>query len=214
MTRLRRCTSASSRRNILPGLPLLPWQVFVLATLLSFEKTYRRTPLFTEGWISCAKKNGKTRLASTVALWGLICDQEQYPDVFSAATKKEQSRLVWRDAKRAVQDNPELCAHVKRWSGALAVPETDGNFTPLSSDEKSMDGLRPSTLIADEVAFWGNREQWDKLIKGTVSRVSPLTFAVTTAVKRISLHSASSHWAKRFCVASSKMIRRSLPSLR
>jgi phage terminase large subunit-like protein len=162
------------------GLILLPWQVFVLANIFGWKKpTGARR--FTEAWVSCAKKNGKTRLASCVALWGLVADCEKYPDVFSAATKKEQSRLVWRDARRAVQDNPELSAHVQRWAGALAIRDTDGSFTPLSSDEKSMDGLRPHVIIADEVAFWADREQWDKLVKGTVSRVSPLTFAVTTA---------------------------------
>jgi len=162
------------------GLKLLPWQIFVLANVYGFKKPSgaRR---YVEAWLSTGKKSGKTRLASVVALFGLICDQEKYPDVFSAATKKEQSRLVWRDGKRCVQDNPELNAHVQRWAGALAVKDTDGSFTPLSSDEKSMDGLRPSTIIADEVSFWGDRDQWDKLAKGVVSRVQPLVFAVTTA---------------------------------
>jgi phage terminase large subunit-like protein len=162
------------------GLKLLPWQVFVLANCYGFKKPSgaRR---YVEAWVSTAKKSGKTRLASCVALWGLIADQEKYPDCFSAATKKEQSRLVWRDAKRCVQDNPELAAYVQRWAGSLSVKDTDGSFTPLSSDEKSMDGLRPSTIIADEVAFWGDREQWDKLAKGVVSRIQPLVFAVTTA---------------------------------
>lgn len=162
------------------GLRLIAWQTFVLANVFGWKKPSgaRR---FTEAWVSCAKKNGKTRLASTVALWGLVADQEKYPDVFSAATKKDQSRLVWRDAKRAVQDNEFLRDHVKCWSGALQISDTDGMFTPLSSEEKSMDGLRPSTIIADEVAFWGDREQWDKLSKGVVSRVQPVVFAVTTA---------------------------------
>ncbi|MGA7292962.1 MAG: terminase large subunit, partial [Terriglobales bacterium] len=162
------------------GLKLLPWQVFCLVNIYSFKKPSgaRR---FTEAWISCSKKNGKTRLASVVALWGLIADQEKYPDCFAAATKKEQSRLVWRDAKRCVQGSYELNLHVQRWAGALSVKDTDGSFVPLSSDEKSMDGLRPSTIIADEIAFWGDREQWDKLAKGVVSRIQPLVFAVTTA---------------------------------
>lgn len=161
-------------------LMLLPWQVFVLANLFGFKKPSgaRR---YVEAWLSTAKKSGKTRLASVVALFGLVADCEKYPDVFSAATKKEQSRLVWRDAKRCVQDSAELSAHVQRWAGALSVRDTDGSFTPLSSDEKSMDGLRPSTIIADEVAFWGDRTQWDVLCKGVVSRVQPLVFAVTTA---------------------------------
>jgi phage terminase large subunit-like protein len=159
---------------------LLPWQVFTLANIFGWKKPSgaRR---FTEAWVSCAKKNGKTRLASCVALFALVADCEKYPDIFSAATKKEQSRLVWRDAKRCVQDNPELREHVQRWAGALAVKDTDGSFTPLSSDEKSMDGLRPHVIIADEVSFWADRTQWDTLVKGIVSRIQPLTFAVTTA---------------------------------
>lgn len=162
------------------GLKLMAWQVFVLSNVFGFKKPSgaRR---FTEAWISTAKKCGKTRLASCVALFGLVADCEQYPDVFSAATKKEQSRLVWRDAKRCVQDNIELASHIQRWSGSLAVSATDGSFTPLSSDEKSMDGLRPSVILADEVSFWSDRTQWDSLTKGVVSRVQPLVFAVTTA---------------------------------
>lgn len=162
------------------NLALLPWQVFVLANIFGWKKPSgaRR---FTEAWLSTAKKSGKTKLASVVALWGLVCDQEKYPDVFSAATKKDQSRLVWRDAKRTVQDNAELREYVRCWAGALQVAATDGTFTPLSADEKSMDGLRPHFILADEVAFWDSREQWDKLVKGLVSRIQPLVLALTTA---------------------------------
>ncbi len=163
-------------------LQLLPWQVFCLANIFGWKKPSgaRR---FTEAWVSTAKKNGKTRLASVVALWFLICDQEKYPDVFCAATKKEQSRLVWRDARRCVTGNPMLLAHVQRWAGVLAVKSTDGNLTPLSSDTKSMDGLRGSAILCDEVAMWDDRAHFDALVKGVVSRVQPLVFAITTAGK-------------------------------
>jgi phage terminase large subunit-like protein len=162
-------------------LKLLPWQVFVLANVFGWKKGeagYRR---FVEVLLSVAKKNGKTKLSSVVALWGLIADCEKHPEVYSAATKREQARIVWRDAKRAVGDNAELFAYVKRWAGELAVPATDGFFQPLSSDEKSMDGLRPHFIICDEVSFWDSRDQWDKLAKGVVSRDQPLVFAITTA---------------------------------
>jgi phage terminase large subunit-like protein len=162
------------------GLPLMPWETRILVSIFGFKKPSgaRR---FTEAWVSCGKKNGKTALASTVGLWMLICDQEKFPDIFSAATKRDQSRLVWRDGKRAVLANPELNSNVQRWAGALSVKETDATWTPLSADEKSMDGLRPHAILADEVAFWSDRDQWDKLSKGVVSRVQPLVFAVTTA---------------------------------
>ena len=162
------------------GLKLMPWQIFCLANIFGWKRPSgaRR---FTEAWISCAKKNGKTALASTVALWGLIADGEKFPDVFAAATKKDQSRLVWRDAKRAVKESEQLREYVTALTGALVVKGSDGSFTPLASEEKSLDGLRPSFIIADEVSFWGGREQWDTLTKGVVSRVQPLVLAVTTA---------------------------------
>jgi phage terminase large subunit-like protein len=160
----------------------LPWQVFILANLFGW-KMPSGTRRFSEAWVSCGKKSGKTRLCSCIALFGLVADQEKYPEIYSAATKKEQARLVWRDAKRAISNSPELQKRVKRWSGSLAVAETDGSFEPLSSDTKSMDGLRPHFIIADEVAFWEDREQWDKLTKGVVSRPQPLTVAITTAGK-------------------------------
>lgn len=161
-------------------LPLMTWQVWVLSSIFGWKKPsgLRR---FTEAWVSMAKKNGKTALASTIGLWGLICDQEQYPEVYSTATKKEQARLIWRDARRAVADHEELRAHVKRWAGELACEENDGIFSPLSSDTKSLDGLRPHFALFDEVHEFDSRENFDKVAKGIVSRVQPLIFSITTA---------------------------------
>ena len=163
-------------------LKLLPWQVFVLANVFGWKKGeagYRR---FVEVLLSVAKKNGKTKLSSVVALWGLIADCEKHPEVYSAATKREQARIVWRDAKRAVGDNAELFAYVKRWAGELAVPATDGFFQPLSSDEKSMDGLRPHFIIWRRKHRSGIRAtsgtSWPRALH---PGDQPLAFAITTA---------------------------------
>jgi len=163
------------------GITLLDWEIFILVNL-AFKRVHGERR-YTEFWISTAKKSGKTALAAIVALWGLLCDQEKFPDVFSIATKRDQAKLVWRDARRMVGNNTELIAHVKKLAGHLEAIDTEGCFTPLSSDEKSMDGLRPSFIIADEVAFWESRDLWDTVVKGLVSRESPLVFAITTAGK-------------------------------
>ncbi len=161
-------------------LALMPWQVFCLANIFGWKKASgaRR---FTEAYISVARKNGKTRLASVVALWLLVCDQEKFPEIYAAATKKEQARIVWKDAKRTVGDSEQLSNYVKRWAHELAVPMTDGSFTPLASEEKSLDGLRVHGAIADELHQWANRDVWDRLVKATVSRTQPLVVGITTA---------------------------------
>jgi phage terminase large subunit-like protein len=162
------------------ALDLLPWQVWVTANLFGWKRAtgYRR---FTEAHVSMGRKNGKTTFASTLALFLLVCDQEKYAEVYAAATAREQSRIVWRDAKRAVGGNAELAAHVKRWAGELTVTETDCRFLPLASEDRSFLGVRAHGIIADEVGVWTDRNAWDALVQSTVSRVQPLTVAITTA---------------------------------
>ena len=166
------------------ALKLEPWETWIVTSLFAWKKPSgaRR---FSDAWISMAKKNGKTTLASGIGLFGLVADGERYAEVYSAATKRDQAKLIYRDAVRAVHSNAELKAALKEFTGAniasLLVQETDSRFEPLSSETKSMDGLRPYFILADEIHEWENREQWDKICKGTVSRSQPLTFAITTA---------------------------------
>jgi len=166
------------------ALKLEPWEIWIVTSLFAWKKPsgLRR---FSDAWVSMGKKNGKTTLASGIGLFGLIADGAQYAEIYSAATKKDQARLIYRDAVRIVRANPELKAALKEFTStniaSLLVPETDSRFEPLSSDTKSMDGLRPHFILADEIHEWESRDAWDKLCKGNVSRPQPLTFAITTA---------------------------------
>lgn len=162
------------------GLVLQPWETWVVTSIFAWKQPsgLRR---FREGWLSMGRKNGKSALAAGVGLFGLICDAEKFAEIYSAATKKEQARIIFRDACRYVSANAELKHRVKKFVSSLSDPETDGFFQPLSSDVRSMDGLRPSFILADEVHEWSDREQWDKLQSGVGSRTQPLTLAATTA---------------------------------
>jgi phage terminase large subunit-like protein len=161
-------------------LKLMPWQVFCLANVFGWKRSLGQRR-FTEAFISIARKNGKTALAAIVALWLLVCDNERFPEVYAAATKKEQARIVWKDARRIVGDSEQLSVYVKRWAHELAAPLSDGSFVPLASEEKSMDGLRVHGAIADELHAWVSRDVWDRLVKATVSRAQPLIWGITTA---------------------------------
>ena len=159
------------------------WQTFVLANMFGWKHItgFRR---FTEAWLSVARKNGKTTFASAVALFLLIADQEKYAEVYSAAVAKDNSRICWRDAKRTVGKSPELAAAVKLWSGDLEVESDshgDCHFKPLASEEKSFLGTRPHGIICDEVGVWADRNAFDALLQGTVSRKQPLLLGITTA---------------------------------
>lgn len=162
-------------------LPLQPWEQWIMTEIFAWKRPtgYRR---FTECWISCGKKQGKTALAACVGLWGLLCDQERYAEIFTAATKLDQAKLIYTDAARAVENNPELRRHVRTFKGNLMQVESTGStFQPLSSDEKSSDGLRPLFLLLDELHEWSDRGFFEKLAKGVSIKKQPLVFAITTA---------------------------------
>lgn len=163
------------------ALDLQAWEVFIVTSLFAWKRAtgMRR---FSEAWVSVAKKNGKTTLASGIALFGLVADGEKFAECYSAATKKDQSKIVYRDCVRAVHASPALLDYIREYkTGSLVIEGTDSRLEPLSSDVRSMEGLRPSTIICDEIHVWESRTQWDSLTKGVVSRPQPLIFAITTA---------------------------------
>lgn len=166
------------------GMALADWQIFVAVSLHGW-----RLPSGLRRFTSCfawvARQNGKSSLAAGIGLFGLLADGELRAQIYSAATTKEQAEIVFKDAKAFVAGNAELRAAMNKFRYSLYVEETDSCFQPLASEIASLDGLRPSVLVADEIHEWenaaGGREQWAKLTSGMVSRTQPLTIAISTA---------------------------------
>ena len=75
-----------------------PWQQFLIAVIYGWRRKdtgYRR---FTKVYIQVSRKNGKSFIAAGVGLYDLLT--EPGSEVVSAATKKEQAKIVFEDAKK------------------------------------------------------------------------------------------------------------------
>jgi phage terminase large subunit-like protein len=160
--------------------PPFDWQCFVLVNLFGFRlpSGLRR---FKECWSWISRQNGKSATAAGIGLFCLIADGEDCSQVFSAATTAEQAGIIFKDAKRAVKKHPDLNDAIHTYRPSLNHEESDSVFQPLASEVSSLDGLRPSALLCDEIHEWADREQWSKLTSGQVSRAHPLTVAISTA---------------------------------
>ena len=90
-------------------------------------------------YIEVPRKNAKSTLTSGVALY-CLCEDEPGAEVYSAATKRDQAKIVWDDAKRMVNKTPGLKRRfgVETFAHSIAVEDRAAKFIPLSSDE---DGL-------------------------------------------------------------------------
>jgi phage terminase large subunit-like protein len=156
------------------------WQKFIRGSVFGWLRNdgLRR---FRTAYVEVARKNGKTTDAAAIALKGLVADKEPGSEVFSAATKKDQARLVFEEARRMVLRSPMLSREVKVLTRVLAVDETLSSFVALSSDERTLDGLNPHVIVIDELHRHRSRAVLDVLDTAMGSRRQPLLWIITTA---------------------------------
>ena len=159
---------------------LEPWQVFLLVNIFGWvdEHGLRR---FSTVYLEVARKNAKSTLAAGIALYLLVMDGEGGAEVYSAATKRDQAKIVWDIAKAMVNKSPELKRRVNVFTGNLSVAETDSKFEPLAADTKGLDGLNVHAAIIDELHAHKTREVYDVLDTATGAREQPIILNITTA---------------------------------
>jgi phage terminase large subunit-like protein len=159
---------------------LQPWQAFIVASLFGWKRA-DGTRRFRIAFVEVPRKNGKTTLAAGIGLYLLVADGEAGAEVYCAATKRDQAKLVFEDAKAMVARSPELAAIVERYRYSLQIPDARSKMEPLGADANTTDGLNPFAAICDEIHAWKSRDLWDVLLTGMGAREQPLALAITTA---------------------------------
>lgn len=157
-----------------------PWQCFVIGSLFGWyhpngRRRYRRA------FIEVGKKNGKTLVAGVIGILRAFFDGEAGAEVYSAATKRDQAKLLWLDAKEMVRRSPDLRARISVQVGRLFDARTASVFRPLGADTDSEDGLNPSTALIDEIHRLKNRDLIDWMSQSFGARQDPLLAMITTA---------------------------------
>jgi phage terminase large subunit-like protein len=86
---------------------LAPWQAFIVGALFGWKRNdgLRR---FRTAYCAVPRKNGKSSIAAGIGLYLLVADREQGAEVYSAATSRDQARIVFDGAKRMVASSPAL----------------------------------------------------------------------------------------------------------
>lgn len=161
-------------------LVLEPWQKFRIGCVYGWLRD-DGTRRFRTAYSEVARKNGKSTEAAGVAIDGLYFDGEPGAEVYSAATKKDQARIVFNEARRMVRSSPELRQRLRVFKNSIARDSTASSFEPLSSDARTLDGLNPHVVIVDELHKHSSRDLLDVLDTAVGSRRQPLLWIITTA---------------------------------
>lgn len=162
-------------------LTLEPWQCFLVAVLFGWRRKsdgYRR---FRVCYAEVARKNGKSTLGAALGLKLFVADGEEGAEVYSAATKRAQAKIVHEEAKRMTRKSPGLAQIVTITRDNLSIAATNSKYEPLEANADTQDGLNVSGAIVDELHAHKTRETWDVLESATGARDQPLLIAITTA---------------------------------
>ena len=159
---------------------LLPWQQTMLYILYGWKYTNGERR-FKYAYVEVSRKNGKTTLASGASLFALIADGEEGAEVYTAATKRDQAKIAFNDAKIMVEKSPDLKQLVEVYQHNLHVTTTHSKLEALSSDYDTSDGLNPHFALVDEYHAHKDAGLYNVIKSGMGARKQPLLFTITTA---------------------------------
>ena len=127
-----------------------------------------------------ARKNGKSVLDSAIATYMLTKDNEGGAEIYSVATKKEQSKIVWEESRKMIKKSPILAKRIRCLIGGIYYDATDSVFRALASDSNSLDGLNAHLVIADEVHAWKDKNLLDVMYDSMSARTQPMLLETST----------------------------------
>lgn len=158
------------------------WEKAHLAAVFGFIDI-KGNRMCREALLIVGKKNGKSLLASIVGLYMLIGDGEPGPEVYATATKRDQAKIIWQEARKMVKKSPVLLRRIKPLVSELSSEDyNDGYFRPLASDQDTLDGLNVHCGLMDEIHQWKNgRAMYDIIADGVTARKQPLIYITSTA---------------------------------
>jgi len=181
-----------------PGLPfkLADFQAFIIGSLFGWwrvdpelstpgKPAYRRR--FRTFFGEMGKGNGKTPLAAGCGLGGLTIDTEHAPEIYFAASAREQARIALNDSTNMVRASPALNGtaaggvKVEVLTNNLSLPARGGRIALLSSEDKVSHGLRVHMGWLDEIHAHGSASLIDTIEAGTKNCRNALIGLITNS---------------------------------
>jgi len=164
---------------------LEPWQCFVVGSLFGWKRPSGRRR-FRTAYVETAKGSGKSPLAAGIGHYMLTADGEERPEVYAAATKKDQAMILFRDAVAMFQQSPALRQRLTPSGGnfktiwQLTYLTKSGWFKPIANDD-GQSGPRPSCALVDEVHEHKDESTIEMLEAGFKFRKNPLLLMITNS---------------------------------
>lgn len=160
---------------------LQDWQKEDIIRPLFGWKQADGTRKYRTAYIEVPRKNGKSNLASGIALFLLFADGEKGAEIYSAAADRDQAHIVFDLAKTMTDKAPQLNKISKIYKRSIVYSEAESFYRVLSADVPTKHGFNAHGVVVDELHAQPNRDLVDVLVTSTGARRQPLTIFITTA---------------------------------
>ncbi len=139
--------------------------------------------LFRRTYVQMARKNGKSAIAAGILLL-ILCTDGEGLELYTAATTKDQAKIVFADCQRFARASPELRKRLRILTHSIEYPSRNSRLVPVSSEYENLDGLNVAAASVDEIHAHPNRSLYEVILTATGTRRQPLVFGITTAGDR------------------------------
>lgn len=156
------------------------WQKAQIQAAFGFVDKETRLRKYKKVLVFVARKNGKSTIDSGLSLFMLTKAGEGGAEVYSIATKKEQAKIVWDEAKRMIKKSPVLNKRIRCLVNGIFYDATESFMKALASDSNSLDGLNTFFGVADEVHAWKDKNLLDVIYDSMSTREEPMMWESST----------------------------------
>lgn len=156
------------------------WQKAFIQALFGFVDKDTGLRKYKKGILFIARKNGKSTIDAGLGNYMLVSSGEGGAEVYSVATKKDQAKVVWEEAKRMIKKSPALAKRIRTLVGGLYYDKMESFFKALASDSNSLDGLNAFFVICDEIHAWKDKNLLDVMFDSMSAREEPLLLETST----------------------------------
>lgn len=144
-----------------------------------FNESYRR---FRTMYASMARQQGKSFLNGGLGTYIAGFSGYSHGKLFTAATKKRQSRIVWEEMSKFIEADPMLAEFfdVKDYKNLITAINTKCTIEALSKEAGLDDGFRPIFASLDELHQMKDNSVYKALDNGTRDLMESLISMITT----------------------------------
>jgi len=163
------------------AIELEPWQMFIIAQVFGWRAKETGLRRFRVVYIEVPRKNGKTTFTAAIGLYQMVAEGEMGAEIYSVASKKDQARIVFDEAKNMVRASKALQEEIEPLAHNLNCLRFMSKFQPLGKNANSLDGLNVQLSIHDELHAWKDEGLYSVMETATGSRRHPIIWNITTA---------------------------------